>query len=120
MQKKSKPFSQKQKKQQLLDKRQRKRDSAEHSARPAPVTTGEENFRDSLFTSLGKSGAVNQLSTVFVKERKEDVMVRKLTSDIPLDMSKRGQPLHALVMPRYDRVLPLSIEFQCSGVRVLL
>ena len=107
---KGKPFSQKAKKQQLMDKRQRKREVAEKVAAAATgavqAPPRDEDFRASLFTSLGKSGAVNQLSTVFVKERKEDVMVRKLTSDIPLDVTKRGQPLHALVMPRYgQRVL---------------
>ncbi len=69
------------------------------SAAPAP-RAAEPDFRASLTTSLGKSGAVNTLSTVFAKERKEDVLARKLASDRPLDMAKRGTGLHAMVMPR--------------------
>lgn len=96
----SKPFSGKQKKQQLQEKREKKRaqggrdDSAQDAigqdalqARGVPEAL--------LSVSLGKSGAHNRLSTVFAREEDAFVRARRIRAAEPLDTSRRGSPLVA-------------------------
>jgi hypothetical protein len=95
-----KQLSQKVKKKQLQEKRDRKRGTAKGS----DGSSGEEDFpciddvgiRARMSMSLGKSGHINQFSTVFVKETDEAVAARKNNSDEPIDVARRAKGLFAL------------------------
>lgn len=98
------PLSQKQKQQQLKDKREKKRGAAgssdEEHATPAIDPDSVDAVRARMTTSLGKSGHVNQFSTVFVKETSEAVAERKNHSDEPVDTSRRAKGLFAIIPNR--------------------
>lgn len=101
----AKPFSGKQKKAQLQEKRQRKRDGEEDST--GAVTLGGAGGVPegaALVESLGKGGEKNRWSTVFVRENDADVEARRIAADAPLDTSLRGRPIRA-ELPRHDAVL---------------
>jgi hypothetical protein len=102
-----KPQSTKAKKKQLQEKRDRKRGTIEGSDSDTGDAVGsgvhDASIRDRMTTSLGKSGHVNQFSTVFVKESDEAVAARKNTSDEPIDLSRRSKGLFALKPAEYGR-----------------
>lgn len=97
-----KPFSGKQKKEQLKDKRKRKqghddsdddgseevskRYEDEYDPRKASSSKGSEV---PLHVSLGRSGHVNKLSTVFAKETDNSVRQRKALATFPIDATAR-------------------------------
>ena len=100
-----KSFSQKQKKKQLQEKREKKRGAA--TARHGPDSDDDVasaavggDYKAHMTTSLGKSGNVNQFSTVFVKESADAVAERKKTSMDPIDTSRRAKGLFAVVPNR--------------------
>ncbi len=88
-----------------MDKRAQKRDARASSAHaedmwgsaavPATAADSIETVRSRMTTSLGKSGHVNEFSTVFVKETVEAVAERKKGCDNPIDMSRRVKGLFA-------------------------
>lgn len=107
----SKPFSGKQKKEQLKARRAKKQElqsgvHANNADEHESDAVGPSGIPKQLLEdSLGKSNQFNRLSTVFVKETKEEVEARRIASALPLDLSKRGQSLHARLRLNSDPVL---------------
>jgi ribosome biogenesis GTPase A len=101
----SKPFSGKQKKSQLAERREQRHKSEKE---PIEVVGADEEGvvpAELLTTSLGKSGKTNRFSTVFAKERDDIVWKRKVAADLPLRLGERGKPLIAKLPAWRDPIL---------------
>ena len=108
-----KPFSGKKKKEQLKAKKKRKdgedggsgkkgKKGQHHRANEAELTglRASEYSSGTLQVSLGKSGAENKLSTVFMREEDEVIYERKLAADKVLKTADVGKTPKALPMER--------------------
>ena len=100
-----KPFSGKQKKEQLQQKRDRRRQH-DDSQSPGSMLSAEHGVA-SVHTSLGRSGQENALSTMFVKELSSVVEERKRAASLPICLTGLGTPPTALPSP--DTSLPFPL-----------
>jgi len=99
------PFSGKQKKEQLQQKRDRRRQQDDVDS--PSVLLGAEQGIASVHTSLGRSGQENALSTMFVKELASVVEERKRAASMPICLSGVGTAPVALPSP--DTSLPFPL-----------
>ncbi len=100
-----KPFSGKQKKEQLAQKCDRRRQHEESDSNG--WVEGAEPSGAAVHTSLGRSGQENALSTMFVKELTSVVDERKRAASMPICLLGVGNPPRAL--PSRDTSLPFPL-----------